>query len=440
MNVGSADNKDKHELEKYNVNVRTAFLTIMLSIFVDVLGYSMVLPLLAPIAQIYGAEDIVIGILISSNAFTALIFGPILGRLSDKYGRKPILVISQAGTFASFLILGLSNSIPMIFLSRILDGIFGGQIPVIRAYITDITTPETRSSEIGKITVSFSLGMVLGPSLGGFLGALNWRYPAFLACGFSIISIILTMKVLVESMPAQRREDLKKEMEIKYESLGKRSVWNKSLVIRLFQLFIAFSITLLFNTSLPIVMAERYGVSTLEIGLVMTLGAIMVMIYGGFLMKRLIKKFGEKTIFLFTLSLSVILPIFYAFLFDLWMVFIFVVPFAFIMAFNPPLIQSNLTKAVESDKQGLASGFATNFQSIAQTLMPLIAYGYLQINFLSVGFFTLNEYELIGYTAVLLAIILLILGIIDLKWHSDLYAHENRNKKKKIDTIEESLL
>jgi len=185
-------------------------------------------------------------------------------------------------------------------------------------------------------------------------------------------------------------------------------------------------------------MSERYGVSTLEIGLVMTLGAIMVMIYGGFLMKKVIKKFGEKTILLFTFSLSIILPIFYPFLFELWMVFIFVIPFAFIMAFNPPLIQTNITKAVESDKQGLASGFATNFQSIAQTIMPIIAYGYLQINFLSLGFLTLNEYELIGYTAVLLAVILLILGIIDLKWNPDLYVHQKKNKKERSDAIQET--
>ncbi|MBD3214084.1 MAG: MFS transporter [Candidatus Lokiarchaeota archaeon] len=432
MEIG-ASQKDRNgiNLEKYNVNVKTAFLTIMLSIFVDVLGYSMVLPLLAPIAKIFGAEDILIGLLISSNAFTAFIFGPILGKLSDKYGRKPILIISQAGTFVSFLILGLSNSIEMIFISRLLDGVFGGQIPVIRAYITDITTPETRSSEIGKITVSFSLGMVLGPSLGGSLGTLNWRYPAFLACLLSIISIILTSKVLIESMPAERRDDLKKEMMIKHEPGTRRSIWNKALILRLTQLFIAFSITLLFNTSLPIVMDERYGANTLTIGLVMTLGALMVMFYGGLLMKRLIKRFGEKAVFLFTLSLAAIIPIFYPFLFEYWMVFIFVVPFAFVMAFNPGLIQSNITKAVESDKQGLASGFTTNFQSIAQTLMPIIAYGYLQINFLTLGFITFNAYELIGYTAAIFGFLLLILGIIDLKLHPNLYKLEKKVEKKK---------
>lgn len=429
MNIESSKKKSNDlNLEKYNVNVRTAFFTIMLSIFVDVLGYSMVLPLLPQIAKIYGAEDIVVGILISSNAFTALIFGPIWGKLSDIYGRKPILVISQAGTFAAFLVLGLSDSILVIFLSRILDGIFGGQIPVIRAYITDITTPETRSSEIGKITVSYAFGMILGPSLGGFLGAINWRFPAFVACGMAITSIILTSKVLIESMPAERRADIKQELDKRFELEDKRSIWNKSLIIRLTQLFLSFSITVLFNSSLALVMDKRYGADPSAIGLVMTFGATIVMIYGGFLMKKIIKKFGEKKIYLFTFSMAVIVSFFYPFLYEYWMVFVFVVPFGYVMAFLPPLIQSNITKAVESDKQGTASGYSTNFQSIAQTIMPLIATGYLQIGYLSLALITFNAYELIGYTAAFLGLLLLILGIIDLKLHPELYAHENREK------------
>ncbi|MHA1197672.1 MAG: MFS transporter, partial [Promethearchaeota archaeon] len=161
---------DKHEhtkyLSQYNIHAGRAMFTIILSILVDVFGYSMVLPLLPSIAKSFGASDFYVGVLISSNAFTALIFGPIWGRLSDKYGRKPILVISQAGTGISFLILAISDSIWIILISRILDGIFGGQIPVIRAYIADITTPKTRAGEMGKIMVGHTAGMIIGPIIG----------------------------------------------------------------------------------------------------------------------------------------------------------------------------------------------------------------------------------------------------------------------------------
>lgn len=96
-----------------------------------------------------------------------------MGKLSDKYGRKPILLISQASTGLSFLILGVSNSIYIILIARIIDGIFGGQIPVIGAYITDITTPQTRASHMGKIMVGYTSEMTLGPLVGGFLGSIH---------------------------------------------------------------------------------------------------------------------------------------------------------------------------------------------------------------------------------------------------------------------------
>jgi len=425
MNIESSNGKtNRHNLEKYNVNVRTAFFTIMLSIFVDVLGYSMILPLLPSIAKIFGAEDIIVGILISSNAITALIFGPIWGRLSDVYGRKPILVISQLGTFAAFIILGFSNSIFIIFISRIVDGIFGGQIPVIRAIIADITTPQTRSSEIGKITVSFSLGMVLGPSIGGLLGAINWRYPAFLACVISIISIILTLKVLIESMPPERRVDLRKQISSSLEAGIRKSIWNKALLLRLFQLFLAFSFTTMFNSSLALVMDKRYGVDTSMIGFVMTLGALLIMIYGGFLLKRLIRKFSEKNILLFAFLVATILGFLYPYLYELWMVFIFIFPFTFCMAVLNPLILSNITKSVEADRQGLASGWSTNVQSLAQSSIPIVSTGFLQIGSLNLGFISLNQYELIGFTTAFITIILIIIALIDLKLHPDLYEYE----------------
>jgi len=173
--------KQEHKiyLEKFKINQKRAMFTIILSILLDSFGYSMVLPLLPGIAKEFGAPDLMIGILISSNAISALIFVPIWGKLSDKYGRKPVLLISQAGTGISFLILGLSNSIDIILFSRILDGIFGGQIPVIRAYISDITTPQTRASYMGKIMVGFTLGMIGGPLIGGILGVFHWRFPPY---------------------------------------------------------------------------------------------------------------------------------------------------------------------------------------------------------------------------------------------------------------------
>ena len=416
----------KETLLKYNINPQKAMFTIILSIMVDVFGYSMVLPLLPVIAKTFGASDLFIGVIISSNALSALIFGPIWGRLSDKYGRKPILLISQAGTGVSFLILALSDSIYIILFARVLDGIFGGQIPVIRAYISDITTPITRSAQMGKMMIGHTFGMILGPTIGGVLGELNWRYPPLFAAGLTILAILLTLFVLIESMPKKRISDLfimrqKAIAENKHTKAGSRE-----LLLRLVEVYILFVVTGMFMTSFSLVLANRYGADTFAIGMVMTIAGLAVMVYGGFLIKFLIKKISEKRLFLLSILILIIVSAIFPFLYELWMVYVYIIPFAFCMATIGPLLQSNVTKTVDQDKQGTVSGWSTNVQSFSQITAPLVSTGYLQIGGITIVMLLFDSYFLIGMTAALLAIILIITVFIDLKKHPYLYEHEKK--------------
>ena len=425
-------NKEEHAdiLKNYSIDPRKAMFTIILSIIVDVFGYSMVLPLLPEIVKNFGFSAIFVGLLVSSNALSAFIFGPIWGRLSDKYGRKPILLISQAGTGVSFLVLALSPNMYIILFSRILDGVFGGQIPVIRAYIADITTPATRASEMGKLMIGHTVGMVFGPIIGGLLGALNWRYPSLLAVILSIIAIILTIRVLIESMPKDRVSDIKhKKKNRELSSENKRKTFTKEIIVRFAQVFLLFSITVMFNSSMALILDERYGASTIIIGLVMTLAGVTIMIYGGFLMKPLFKKIGEKRVLLFASILLILNFLAFPFMTELWMIFAFIPSFVFSMVFLPSLIQSNITKAVDSDKQGLVSGMTTNIQSIAQIISPLIATGFIEIGGITIGMIFLNPYELIGYLAVILGIGLFVILFFDLKRYSYLYSYEKPQNK-----------
>ena len=421
--------KEEHTkyLKKYDIHPGRAMFTIILSIIVDVFGYSMVLPLLPSIAKTFGASDLFVGVIISSNALSALIFAPIWGKLSDKYGRKPILIIAQAGTGVSFLILALSNSIYIIIFARVLDGVFGGQIPVIRAYISDITTPKTRSSEIGKLMVGHTMGMIFGPIIGGLLGDLNWRYPAILASSLSIVAILLTWKVLIESMPRERRKDLKIQMiNNMSDSNEKRSIWSKEIYIRFLQIFLLFSITVMLNSSFPLILDKRFAAEPSIIGSVMTVAGIAVMIYGGILMKPLFRKVGERRVLFFSIILLIVDFIILPYITELWMIYIFIFPFTFCMAFLPPLIQTNITKAVDPDQQGAISGWTTNIQSISQISSPLLATGYLELGGLTFGLIFLNSYHLIGFTGALLGVLLLIIGLIDVQRHPYLYNHESQ--------------
>jgi DHA1 family tetracycline resistance protein-like MFS transporter len=177
---------------------------IVLIVLIDLLGFSIVMPLLAPFAEHYGFTGGQIGLVYAAYPMCQLIAGPILGRLSDRYGRRPLLVISQAGTALSFLILGLSSDFTVMLLARMLDGASGGNILVAQAYVADVTPPEKRSRGLGLIGMAFGLGFVLGPLLAGVLLALpvaaSWRLrlPFLVAAGFSTLAWILVLTRLPE--------------------------------------------------------------------------------------------------------------------------------------------------------------------------------------------------------------------------------------------------
>jgi DHA1 family tetracycline resistance protein-like MFS transporter len=180
---------------------------VVLIVLVDLLGFSLVMPLLAPFAEHYGFRAWQIGMLFSAYPMCQLVAGPILGRLSDHYGRRPLLIYSQAGTALSFLILGLSRDFRVMLLARMLDGASGGNILVAQAYVADVTPPEHRARGMGLIGMAFGLGFVLGPLLGGLLLSLpvseDWRLrlPFLVAAGFSTLAWLLVLIRLPESLP-----------------------------------------------------------------------------------------------------------------------------------------------------------------------------------------------------------------------------------------------
>ena len=180
--------------------------TIFLIVFVDLLGFGIVLPLLPYIAEKYQASPFTIGILGATYSFFQLIAGPLLGRLSDRYGRKKLLAISQAGSAIGYLILGLSNNLPLLFLARIIDGITGGNISIAQAYIADVTTKENRAKGMGIIGAAFGMGFIFGPAIGGFLAKYSYSYPGYFAMIISIITVILTIVTLPETVSSEQRK------------------------------------------------------------------------------------------------------------------------------------------------------------------------------------------------------------------------------------------
>ncbi|MFZ2199818.1 MAG: MFS transporter [Microgenomates group bacterium] len=175
-------------------------MTIFLVVFIDLLGFGIILPLLPYIAEKYAATPVVIGLLSGSYSLFQFIAGPILGRLSDRYGRKKLLIISQLGSMAGYVLLALAGSLPLLFLSRIIDGITGGNISIAQAYMADVTDKKTRAKGMGLLGAAFGIGFMFGPAIGGYLSHWGFAAPAYFAAFISLLSSLATVLFLKETV------------------------------------------------------------------------------------------------------------------------------------------------------------------------------------------------------------------------------------------------
>ncbi|MGQ0602369.1 MAG: MFS transporter [Anaerolineales bacterium] len=186
---------------------RSPLFPIFMIVFVDVLGLGITIPVLPLFAKNdLGASAQLITALTSVYFAATMIAGPILGRLSDRYGRRPVLIASQTGTLTSLLLTGLAGNIGVIYVARLIDGLTGGNISVAQAYLSDITEEKNRARGLGIVNAAFSAGFIFGPAFGGLLAA--WfgpRVPFFAAAGFSLLTVLLTIFFLPESLPPEKR-------------------------------------------------------------------------------------------------------------------------------------------------------------------------------------------------------------------------------------------
>ena len=273
-------------------------LPISLIIAVDVLGLTLVIPLLPFFAEKYGATPSVVGLLVSAYAACQLISGPFLGSLSDRFGRRPVLIISQVGTFIGFLILARAGALWMIFLSRLIDGSTAGNLSVAQAYIADVTPPEDRAKSFGIIGMAFGFGFLIGPAISGFLSQFGFVYPVYMAMGLSFVSILGTIFILPE--PA-RHTSPGEERKLGLFQFGsyKKDFKNPKIASTLYQFcafFMAFSI---FIAGIALFAERRFEWHGLAFGprevgfLFAYTGFLGIFIQGGFL-ARMVKKYGEE--------------------------------------------------------------------------------------------------------------------------------------------------
>jgi DHA1 family tetracycline resistance protein-like MFS transporter len=355
-------------------------ISVILIVFVDLLGFSLILPLLPYYAKTFGADGFVAGMLVSSYAAMQLLGAPILGRLSDRFGRRPVLLLSIFGTFIGFLLLGFATTLWMLFASRIIDGLTGGNISVAQAYITDVTDPKDRAKSLGLIGAAFGLGFIIGPVTGGVLSQWGYAIPAFAAAGLAFINLLLVFFWLPESLTPERRA----AMPVKQPSISMGALWialkrpfTGSLLITRFFFGLAFA---LFQTIFAIYALERFNLTATQTGYVLTYVGVLSVITQGFLIGRITQRYREDLLIMVSIVVMAFGLLGWAFAPTVLFLLVIMAPTAVAGGLLNTVLTSTLTKAVTSDEVGGIIGFSTSIESLTRVIAPTLG-GFLLVTF-----------------------------------------------------------
>src|SRR5580765_1248738 len=272
--------------------VTRPLLIIFLTIFVNLVGFGIIIPLLPFYAQTFGASPLVIGLLFAVFSLCQLVAAPALGDLSDRYGRRPILIISLAGTVISFVMLALAHSYLMLFLARVVDGLSGGNISTARAYVADITEPKDRARAYGLIGAAFGLGFILGPAISGVLAKWSYTAPIWAAAGITLVATFMAWFWLPETV---HRAHAGTGMPFRnLASLMRRPQLRRILVID-FVYWFAFAI---FQTTFALFAAARFQFDAPQTGYFFAAFGVLGAIVQGAMIRPIVNRFGDKPTFM----------------------------------------------------------------------------------------------------------------------------------------------
>jgi DHA1 family tetracycline resistance protein-like MFS transporter len=354
--------------------VKKPLVLILFYAFVDVLGFTLILPLLPFYAQTFGATPVAVGLLLGANALTQFFAAPIIGRLSDRYGRRSLLVVCLVGTAGSFLMLGLANSLWMLFLSRILDGLLGGDISLAQAYVTDITDEQGRSRGLGLVGAAFGVGFIFGPALGGVLSVGdNFTRPALVAAALAAINLIGVLFLLPESLPPEERD---RRSQNSTTAVTARALW-KALhrpcvgPLLTYRLWFGLAFTM-FQTVFVLFVGLRLGLTAQTTSYVLTYVGVVIALVQGVGVGLLTKRYSDRQlIFAGTIGMSLAL-LAWAFTPSVWFLLLVQLPIALSGGVLGIVGSSALTKSVYRAEVGGTLGLSAALDSLTRIVSPVL--------------------------------------------------------------------
>lgn len=349
---------------------------ILVTLFLDILGIGIVIPVLPHLVtdMLGGNESLAAsyyGAIAGSYALMQFLFAPVLGALSDRFGRRPVLLISLFGFGVNYLLTALAPNVYWLFVARIFSGIMGASFTTVNAYIADISTPENRSQNFGLVGAAFGLGFIFGPALGGVLGNIGPRVPFYVSACVVLLNWLYGLFVLPESLPKDRRRKF---------SLREGNPLGGVLRLKRFpsvqELAMAFVFVALAQRGLETVWVlytqHRYGWNELQNGMSLALVGVMAAIVQGGLIRRVVPKWGEKRSVRIGLLVSAIAFVCYG----LAPTGASVIPIIVVGAIGGiagPAIQGLVTGAVDPSQQGAVQGALTSLTSLSAILAPLLS-------------------------------------------------------------------
>ena len=373
-------------------------------VFVDMLGFGLILPLLPYIAANWGATPAVIGLIGAAYPLGQFFGAPLVGRFSDRFGRKPLLLFSITGTFLSLLMLGFAQSIAIIMISRFLDGLTGGNITVAQAYISDVTDEKSRAKGMGMIGAAFGLGFILGPASGGFLSQWGYAVPAFVSAGLSLINLFLITFLLPESLPKEKRVHHLSEAKRKHPLKGLSAAFAKPIAGPILGSIIVFSLSMsMFESVFSLFAKQRLDLSAQSTGFVLAyVGVLVAGIQGGG-MGILSKRFPENVLVRFALIALTLSYVGWALSPNVAVLMIVLVPLSISSGILSTLLRSSLSKAVPSNETGEIMGISAAMESITRIVAPSLG-GWLIGSLSSVAPGLLSAVLLGGLTVYLISL------------------------------------
>ena len=345
-------------------------LAIFLIVAVDVLGLTIMIPLLPFYAEKLGASPFQVGWLIGAYAACQLISGPLLGRLSDSTGRKPLLLVSQVGTFIGFIITAFAPNLVILFLARMIDGATAGNLSLAQAYISDITKPEERAKSFGVIGIAFGIGFLIGPAVSGILAKSDYRYPVFAAAGLSALSILATATLLPKATPA-KNDDARRLSLVAWGEYAKY-FRDPRLATRLWQFLCFIFAFAMFTSGFPLFAERRFAFGPEQTGFVYAWAGFLGILTQGPALGMMVKKFGEATLNRIGFVSYLVGYTVLGFAHSIPMLVLAATISAFGQLIRPALT-SLITKAAPKSEVGSVLGLQQSLTSVAQIAGPPFA-------------------------------------------------------------------